>query len=378
VKFTESGEVRIRIEAEPQDLPDQTMLRITVADTGPGLEPESVDRLFGAFIQLDPSTTRRHGGTGLGLAISRRLAALLGGDLTVETEVGRGSTFTFTAVFGRPLHESAAEPAQPRSDETPASRVLVVEDNEVNQMVAVELLQSIGFIADVVPDGVEAVEALTGDHSYDAVLMDIQMPRMDGYAATRAIRAQERPGCRVPIIAMTASALSGERERCLAAGMDDFLAKPVDIDQVEHVVRQWISHHGTAPDLSTPAFIEVEPEEDPVLDLDRVEMLAEMVKDGESLFRRASGNFINHAEASTAEIAGDLARGDAEALRASAHKFKGSALNLGLRRVGAAAYVLETRGADADFAGGADDLERLKSEVAEAIALLEQERATRI
>jgi CheY-like chemotaxis protein len=201
---------------------------------------------------------------------------------------------------------------------------------------------------------------------------------MDGYAATRAIRAQEQPGARVPIIAMTASALSGERERCLAAGMDDFLAKPVDIDQVEHVVRQWISHHGTAPDLSTPAFVEVEPEEDPVLDLDRVEMLAEMVKDGESLFRRASGNFINHAEASTAEIAGDLARGDAEALRASAHKFKGSALNLGLRRVGAAAYVLETRGADADLAGGADDLERLKSEVAEAIALLEQERATRI
>lgn len=378
VKFTESGQVRIRVEAEQQELQDQTILRITVADTGPGIEPESVDRLFGAFIQLDPSTTRRHGGTGLGLAISRRLAALLGGDLTVETEVGRGSTFTFTAVFGRPLHDSTADPVEPASDEAPASRVLVVEDNEVNQMVAVELLQSIGFIAEVVPDGVEAVAALTGEHSYDAVLMDIQMPRMDGYAATRAIRAQERPGSRVPIIAMTASALSGERERCLAAGMDDFLAKPVDIDQVEHVVRQWIANTGAEPDWSTPAFVEAEPEEDPILDLDRVEMLAEMVKDGESLFRRASGNFINHAEASLAEIASGLARGDSEGLRASAHKFKGSSLNLGLRRVGAAAYVLETRGADADFAGGEEDLELLKAEVAEAITLLEQERATRI
>ena len=378
VKFTESGEVRINIQAEQLDLQDQTMLRVTVADTGPGIDPESVDRLFGAFIQLDPSTTRRHGGTGLGLAISRRLAALLGGDLTVDTEVGRGSTFTLTAVFGRPLHDSSAGPVEAASGEAPASRVLVVEDNEVNQMVAVELLQSIGFVADVVPDGVEAVEALTGDHSYDAVLMDIQMPRMDGYAATRAIRAQERPGSRVPIIAMTASALSGERERCLAAGMDDFLAKPVDIDQVEHVVRQWIANNATEPDWSTPAFVEAEPEEDPVLDLDRVEMLAEMVKDGESLFRRASGNFINHAEASLADIAAGLARGDGEELRGSAHKFKGSALNLGLRRVGAAAYVLETRGADHDFAGGTDDLELLKAEVAEAITLLEQERATRI
>jgi two-component system sensor histidine kinase/response regulator len=379
VKFTESGSVRIHIGAEQHDLLDQTTLRITVADTGPGIDPESVDRLFGAFIQLDPSTTRRHGGSGLGLAISRRLVALLGGDLTVETEVGRGSTFTFTAVFGRPHHDALASPVPAATEEAPASRVLVVEDNEVNQMVAVELLESIGFVAEVVPDGVEAVAALTGDHPYDAVLMDIQMPRMDGYAATRAIRAQERTGARVPIIAMTASALSGERERCLAAGMDDFLAKPVDIDQVEHVVRQWIAHTDTQPDWgTTPVFAEAEPEQDPVLDLDRVEMLAEMVKDGESLFRRASGNFINHAEASLAAIGAALSRGNGEELRGAAHKFKGSSLNLGLRRVGAAAYVLETRGADADFAGGADDLELLKVEVAEAIVRLEQERATRI
>jgi two-component system sensor histidine kinase/response regulator len=379
LKFTESGQVRIHVGAEQLELQDQTMLRITVADTGPGIDPESVDRLFGAFIQLDPSTTRRHGGSGLGLAISRRLAALLGGDLTVETEVGRGSTFTLTAVFGRPLHDSMTTAPPVEADEAPASRVLVVEDNEVNQMVAVELLQSIGFVAVVVPDGVEAVAALTGDHSYDAVLMDIQMPRMDGYAATRAIRAQERPGSHVPIIAMTASALSGERERCLAAGMDDFLAKPVDIDQVEHVVRQWIAHTDTEPDwAAAPTFVEAEPEEDPVLDLDRVEMLAEMVKDGESLFRRASGNFLNHAEKSLADIGAALAHDDPDELRSTAHKFKGSALNLGLRRVGAAAYLLEERGTNGDLPGGADDLELLKAEVTEAIAQLEHERGHRI
>ncbi len=379
VKFTESGQVRIHVGAEQLELQDQTMLRITVSDTGPGIEPESVDRLFGAFIQLDPTTTRRHGGSGLGLAISRRLAALLGGDLTVETEVGRGSAFTLTAVFGRPLHDGTTAVAPAAADETPVSRVLVVEDNEVNQMVAVELLRSIGFVAEVVPDGVEAVAALTGDHAYDAVLMDIQMPRMDGYAATRAIRAQERPGSHVPIIAMTASALSGERERCLAAGMDDFLAKPVDIDQVEHVVRQWIAHTDTEPDWgAAPTFVEAEPEEEPVLDLDRVEMLAEMVKDGESLFHRASGNFLNHAEKSLADIGAALAHDDADELRATAHKFKGSALNLGLRRVGAAAYLLEERGTNGELPGGADDLELLKAEVNEAIAQLEQERAHRI
>jgi PAS domain S-box-containing protein len=379
VKFTERGRVRIHVGSEQHDLLDQTMLRITVADTGPGIDPESVDRLFGAFIQLDPSTTRRHGGSGLGLAISRRLAALLGGDLTVETSLGKGSTFTLTATFARPLHEPSTDAAPPESGDAATSRILVVEDNEVNQLVAVELLENIGFVAGVAADGMEAVAALAGDHDYDAVLMDIQMPRMDGYAATRAIRAQEAPGARVPIIAMTASALSGERERCLAAGMDDFLAKPVDIDQVERVIRQWISH-ATPPGAEwyeTPAFVEEEPEEEPVLDLDRVEMLAEMVKDGESLFHRASGNFISHAEESVAEISSALARGDADTLRAVAHKFKGSSLNLGLRRVGAAAYALEERGTESDFVGGDDDLATLKVEVAEAIARLEHERATR-
>ena len=250
VKFTDTGSVTVSVTVARQDA-DGAVLETVVEDTGPGIPAEAQLRLFDAFTQADPSTTRRHGGTGLGLTIARQLVDALGGELGLKSEIGTGSRFWFTSPFGSATGDAREERGTSegaRPADAPVQRILVVEDNQVNQMVAVGLLESAGYIADVAEDGLEAVAAMAGDHGYAAVLMDCRMPRMDGFTATRAIRAQERLGVRVPIIAMTASALQGERERCIESGMDDFLTKPVDSARLQRVMRQW-----TTDDIAEPA-----------------------------------------------------------------------------------------------------------------------------
>ena len=391
VKFTDRGEVRIEVGVLPQ-VGDDIELQVTVTDTGPGIAPESQQRLFEAFTQADPSTTRRHGGTGLGLTIARQLATAMGGRLTLESTPGVGSIFRFTAPFA-PAVGAVVRPTGPtrgrRPSEASPARVLVVEDNHVNQMVAVGLLENAGYETAVAVDGVEAVAALAGEHPFDAVLMDCRMPRMDGFAATRAIRSQERPGRRVPIIAMTASALEGERERCLAAGMDDFLTKPVDSARVERVLQQWIEGSGNAAAFEEPPAERpsAEPEgragdESPeapldVVDVERFDMLHEMVKDGVSLFQRSSGNFVAHAQDHLAAIRSAVHDRDAEALTAAAHKLKGSALNLGLPRVGSAAHHLEERGRAERLDGSDAAYATLVQEMERALVALAEARAAR-
>ncbi len=397
VKFTDHGSVHIAVDLAERT-PDGVMIDVAVQDTGPGIPVEAQQRLFDAFTQADPSTTRRHGGTGLGLTIARQLVDALGGELRLESEVGHGTTFHFTAAFGAATSDArafqgAAAGTVPAPES--AQRVLVVEDNQVNQMVAVGLLESAGYTTEVAVDGVEAVTALEGEHGFAAVLMDCRMPRMDGYTATRAIRAQEASGCRVPIIAMTASALEGERERCLESGMDDFLTKPVDSARLHRVLRQWI--RDTTPDDGTPApppsdaaeeraseqpaisLAEHRPtvEQRDVVDVSRIEMLHEMVKDGVSLFQRSSGNFIAHAQDHLTAIGDALDTADADQLMATAHKLKGSALNLGLPRVGAAAFELEERGREQRLDGATAAYSALSREMGLALATLEQERAAR-
>ena len=388
VKFTDRGSVHISVDLAER-LPDGHVIEVVVQDTGPGIPESEQRRLFDPFTQGDPSTTRRHGGTGLGLTIVRQLVDALGGELQVHSEVGRGSTFRFTAVFGTALGDARAEPATPGGAiAAPAAthRVLVVEDNQVNQMVAVGLLEAAGYATDVAGDGVEAVEALAGDHGYAAVLMDCRMPRMDGYTATRTIRAQEAPGAHVPIIAMTASALQGERERCLECGMDEFLTKPVDSGRLQRTLRQWIGTGEESPEAGpdqtpdpAPAPVQRAAPALPVevVDTERIAMLHEMVKDGVSLFQRSSGNFIAHAQDHLAAIGGAVDRADAAELMATAHKLKGSALNLGLPRVGAAAYELEERGREGRFDGAAAAYTLLAREMGLAVGALERERAAR-
>ena len=254
----------------------------------------------------------------------------------------------------------------------PGTRVLVVEDNPVNQMVAQGYLESLGIAVEIAADGVEAVDRLLRDQApgppVDAVLMDCRMPRLDGYAATRAIRAAEdegeRPG-RLPIIAMTASALDAERDRCLAAGMDDFLAKPVEPDQLTRMLARWLpgalprtlpgAPADTRSGQAAPGRPRPAPAVAQVLDADRAEMLAELVKDGVNFFDRTRASFLSRIDATLGALSEAVERDDSPRTMAVAHQLKGSALNLGLGLLGDAAHALEQL-ARADETDGADAL----------------------
>jgi CheY-like chemotaxis protein len=250
IKFTPAGEVRVALSARP--LPENRFaVHFAVADTGIGIQRESLDRLFVAFHQLDGTLARRHGGTGLGLAISKRLTELMGGEIWAESTVGEGSIFHFTLVgeaaavpdlgdglrsaprMGAWLREAPAgacpqERTAPLANRGPAPplRVLLAEDQPVNQRVMLHMLRYLGYEADLAGNGLEVLGALARQ-PYDVVLMDVQMPGMDGLEATRRIRHQFSGGGGPRIIALTAHAMTGDRERFLAAGMDGYLGKPV-------------------------------------------------------------------------------------------------------------------------------------------------------
>jgi CheY-like chemotaxis protein len=211
-------------------------LGIRVVDTGIGIPAEKIHGLFQMFTQADTSTTRRYGGTGLGLAICQRLVKLMGGEVTVHSVPGEGSEFAFTLPL--PVHRFACEPVVPESNTTPPPppRVLVVDDLEINRFLLELLLQRGGFDPQMASGGAEAVRLVAENH-YDAVLMDLQMPDIDGYTATRRIRAIEPPGQRTLIIALTASIAKGTREKCLAAGMDEYLTKPLDLQKLAHFLK---------------------------------------------------------------------------------------------------------------------------------------------
>jgi CheY-like chemotaxis protein len=225
VKFTDAGGVTLAASVTGGSAA-RPLVRFEVRDTGIGVPAESREALFRAFIQADATISRRFGGTGLGLAICRRLVELMGGRIGLADRDGPGSTFWFTLPL--PVsHMPGAEPAEEPGRAGPPLRILLAEDNEVNQMVAVGFMARRGHFVDVAGDGAEAVRMLqAGD--YDVVLMDLHMPGMDGYEATRQIRGMPGAKGRIPIIAMTADAMHGDAERCLFAGMDDYVAKPVD------------------------------------------------------------------------------------------------------------------------------------------------------
>lgn len=246
VKFTEQGGVTIALGVEAET-PDGITLRLSVEDTGIGIPADALERIFSPFEQADSSTTRRHGGTGLGLAICKRLVNLMGGSIEVTSTPGVGSRFSFVLRFNR-AEKSAADASSMAIAGSEAEavirqryhdrRILVVEDDPINQEVARELLEmSLGLAVDVVSDGREAVEKAS-QVPYDLILMDIQMPVMDGLEATQAIR-QLSLHATTPILAMTANAFVDDRQRCLAVGMDDFIAKPVNPDVLFMMIKRW-------------------------------------------------------------------------------------------------------------------------------------------
>ncbi|MCW5634435.1 MAG: response regulator [Rubrivivax sp.] len=227
IKFTDAGSVDVHVGLLASSA-DGHRLRFDVRDTGPGIDPAARTRLFQVFQQADASTTRRHGGTGLGLAISRQLVELMGGEIGVTSDAGRGSHFWFTVRLGRAPVEPvpAAVPADGLAGRLTGLRVLLAEDNETNQIVATAMLEGQGAVVEVVANGEEALQALRA-RRFDCVLMDVQMPLMDGLEATRCIRADPALAA-ICVIGVTANAWAEDRDRCLAAGMDDFTTKPVE------------------------------------------------------------------------------------------------------------------------------------------------------
>jgi signal transduction histidine kinase/ActR/RegA family two-component response regulator len=248
IKFTPQGKIEVKAGLV-FFTQDQCELRFAVIDEGIGMSSEQQARLFQPFSQAEVSTTRKFGGTGLGLVISKRLAELMGGQIGVDSRPGAGSTFWFTVKL---LSSERTRPAQPVTPLAPTPerssqpfRLLLVEDNFINQKVALAMLKNLGYQADIARNGVEAVKAILSQN-YDLVLMDCLMPEMDGFEATRCIRGRGDQYARLPIIAMTANAFAEDRDACLAAGMTDYLSKPVREAELRSKLQHWLAVHQSA------------------------------------------------------------------------------------------------------------------------------------
>jgi CheY-like chemotaxis protein len=234
LKFTSEGEISIRVRPT-----ESKRVRFEVTDSGIGIRPEQIDKLFSAFTQADASTTRQFGGTGLGLSICKKLVDMMGGDIGIDSEYGQGSTFWFELPLVPAKAPEKPVEVSPEMETAPLN-ILVAEDNLPNQLLVKAILSKLGHQVLVVGNGLEAVQSVeTAESPFDVVLMDMQMPEMDGLTATQHIRELPSSRASVPIIALTANALSGDREKVLDAGMNDYLTKPIDVSQLKRLLNVW-------------------------------------------------------------------------------------------------------------------------------------------
>jgi CheY-like chemotaxis protein/HPt (histidine-containing phosphotransfer) domain-containing protein len=331
-----------------EEVKDGVRLRVEVSDTGPGISEDQQKRLFEPFVQIDGSSTRRHGGTGLGLAISRQLTLLMGGRIGLDSQPGRGSLFWFELELqraGAPLPTTPPAPLSRPPIPTPGRlRLLVVEDNVPNQLVARGILEKMGHAVELAANGVECLESLRRGR-FDAVLMDCQMPVMDGYTAARHIREGEIPGAnaRIPIIALTAYALPSDREKCIAAGMDDYVAKPLREEMLaEALARCGLGTNGTPPAVVVKAA--------PGIDLDQLDRLRALPgRQGGSLLPELIAVFLSETPKlleRMAELERMQEQGEFVLL---AHRLSGSAVNLGGTAMREAGLELEQAARSGDW-----------------------------
>ncbi len=335
VKFTENGSVEVLLTAhKPQGT--RYEIEFAVRDTGVGIPADRIDYIFESFSQADASTTRRYGGTGLGLAISKHLAELMGGRIWVDSELGQGSIFYFTVKAGsisaeaqtsHPLDRASSGIDRGLAQKLPL-RILVADDSVVNQKVARLLLERMGYRADLAANGLEVLEALQRQ-SYDLVLMDVQMPELDGLETTKKIVAETSPADRPRIIAVTAGAMRGDRERCLAAGMDDYVSKPVQASELQAALMR-------TGGLSAPSREGLRSEPEMTTEDDNginLGVLADLRRLRPQVISGLVDNFLSSAADRLEAIRAAVGNGDKQALEQAAHSLKGSCGTLGAARM---------------------------------------------
>jgi signal transduction histidine kinase/HPt (histidine-containing phosphotransfer) domain-containing protein/ActR/RegA family two-component response regulator len=376
IKFTPRGEVALRARVETLT-DDALVLHVAVQDTGIGIKPELQQVIFEPFRQADSSTTRRYGGTGLGLTICTRLIERMGGRIWLESAVGQGSTFHVTARLRRsrtwPAAEDRQRPAQAAGEakgrEGPRLHVLLVEDNPINQRVALHMLEDLGHAVTVAANGREALEVQARER-FDLALMDVQMPGMDGFEVTAAIRDREKQtGLHLPILALTAHVMDGDRELCLASGMDGYLAKPIQPEEFRRALanlpggRRTACHSGPPGSAVRPA-------------LDQAALLAR-VGNPQRLGRLVE-IFRDSCPAMLQAVRDALGRADATGLSRAVHALKGSLGSLSATAAFEAAQKLEEMGKSGDLSHAAGALAVLEQEVdrfqAELAKLIQEER----
>jgi two-component system sensor histidine kinase/response regulator len=359
IKFTEQGEIAVsyRVVESREQL---SLLRFEVTDTGIGVNAGEQDRLFERFTQADGSTTRRYGGTGLGLAISRQLVELMGGEIGLESDPGRGSTFWFTLDLPETRPTAASAPAQDPAEMAAhahprfQARVLVVEDDTTNQLIARGILEKLGIRVALADNGKRALEALASD-PFDLVLMDGQMPEMDGYETTRKIRHGDA-GVRnpaVPVVAMTAHAMQGEREHSLSAGMNDHLTKPIDPAALVRSLERWLPSHclrdaapETSPVAAPMSTTQATVQGSAVFDLDGMRL---RLGEDDELVREVIRVVLEDLPMQS-DLLDQLARqGSTEEAGRQAHKIKGAAGNVGAMALHALAFDMEQAGKSGDL-----------------------------
>jgi PAS domain S-box-containing protein len=380
IKFTPQGEVKIRVTKDSED-EAHVILRFEVVDTGIGVPEEARACLFQPFSQVDPSTTRKYGGTGLGLAICKQLVNLMAGQIGCDSIPNQGSTFWFTAQFEKlgstsPLLEilpvMAQNPSKLPAESLPEQarrrlRILVAEDNAFNQKVVLRQVREMGFGADAVANGIEALDAL-GRISYDLVLMDCQMPEMDGYACAAEIRRQEDNARHIPIIAMTAHVMKEDRDKCLAAGMDDFLSKPVRVVHLENILVQWLTESDptanaepSVPSMSSPDSRSPSPSVD-------WDIFRELAGNDASRVQELSERYRRQTTEQLAKLRDAIATGAAADVKRIAHSATGSSAMCGMMPIVGLLRELERIGQTGQLA----DAPRVYGQIKDEFARIEQ------
>jgi two-component system, sensor histidine kinase len=383
IKFTAQGGIHVQIgTAGPETaflrrqnhaLPvpsNETVLHGIVSDSGIGISPEKQQRIFQAFTQADSSIARNFGGTGLGLAICTRLVQMMGGKIWVESEPGRGSQFHFTCQLAFQNSDAHSAPLSAPSTIAPQpasvlhGRILLAEDNPINRTVAINMLQALGHEVIVAENGREVLELLERE-TVDLIFMDVQMPEMDGLETTRKIRAREKTsGHHRVILALTANAMKGDRERCLEAGMDDYLSKPLRRSELDNAVKQWLPR----------AQSRIVPRSGRILDM---QALRADYGEDEALLARVAGVFVEELPKWQGRLREAIESGDAEVLNRTAHTLKGALQHFGNTAAGELARQLEEKGRLRQTNGTRAILDQLEIELAQLVRELEQLRQRR-